>query len=61
MKTIKVIGTGIEITCATAEEMYLMFFRLHPVHDLEVDSVLYPHSPTSGYTRSYFDKFFMEG
>lgn len=64
MKTMRVITipeTGIRIGVTNAEEMYLMFFRLHPVHDLEVNGKLYPASTTSNYTRGYFERFFVEG
>lgn len=64
MKTMRVITipeTGIRIGVTNAEEMFLMFSRLHPIFDLEVNTKLYPASATSGYTRSYFEKFFMEG
>jgi len=54
MKTIKVTGTGIEITCTTPEEMHLIFFRLHPWEDLEVNGEVYKASATYGYTISYF-------
>lgn len=54
MKTIKVTGTGIEITCTTAEEMHLIFARLHGWMSLEVDGKVYEADTNTGYTVSYF-------
>lgn len=54
MKTIKVIGTKIEITCTTAEEMHLIFTRLHGWESLEVDNEIYEANANTGYTVSYF-------
>lgn len=61
MKLITIPETSIRIGVETAEEMYLMFFRLHPVHDLVVDGKLYPHGTNSSYTRGYFEKLFERG
>lgn len=61
MKVITVPETGIRIGVTNAEEMYRVFFRLHGWWDLEVDGKLYEASASTGYTRSYFDKFFVEG
>lgn len=60
MKTIKVLGANTTITVSNAEEMYFIFFRLHPWADLEVDGELYP-SGTDGYTRSYFEAKYFRG
>lgn len=54
MKTLKVIGTKIEINCTTAEEMHLMFARLHPWVSLEIDGAAYEADASTGYTVSYF-------
>lgn len=54
MKTITVTGTGIEINCTTAEEMHLIFARLHPWMGLEVDGEVYEANANTGYTVSYF-------
>ena len=54
MKTIKVTGTGIEINCATAEEMHLIFTRLHGWESLEVDGEVYEADTRTAYTVSYF-------
>lgn len=60
MKIITIPETSIRIGVETAEEMYLIFFRLHPVHDLVVDGKLYPHG-TDGYTKSYFEAKYFRG
>jgi len=54
MKTIKVIGTSIEITVNTAEEMHSMFSRLNSWEELEVDGDLYLQDPNMYYTVNYF-------
>lgn len=61
MKIITIPETSIRIGVETAEEMYLIFFRLHPVHDLVVDGELYPCDTHTGYTRGYFKKMFERG
>lgn len=61
MKVITVPETGIRIGVTNAEEMFRVFYRLHPYWDLEVDGKLYPASTESGYTRNYFERFFEEG
>lgn len=58
MHIITIPETGIRIGVTNAEEAYLIFFRLHPVHDLELDGKLYPADSKVGYTRSYFEQFF---
>ena len=54
MKTIKVIGTSIEINVTTPEEMHFVFFRLHGWKELEVDGDVYPVDLYTHYTTSYF-------
>lgn len=54
MKTIKITGTSVEINVNTAEEMHMIFFRLHGWKELEVDRDIYPADPYTGYTASYF-------
>ena len=54
MKTIKITGTSVEINVNTAEEMHMIFFRLHGWNELEVDGDIYPVDPYTGYTISYF-------
>lgn len=62
MKLIKVLGSNTTICVTNAEEMYFIFFRLHPWCDLEVDGEVYPSDVTTGYTRSYFEaKYFERG
>lgn len=54
MKTIKIIGTSVEINVTTPEEMYMVFFRLHGWKELEVDGDIYPVDLYRYYTASYF-------
>jgi hypothetical protein len=54
MKTIKIVGTKIKIACATAEEMHLIFARLHGWESLEVDGEVYEADTRTAYTVSYF-------
>lgn len=61
MRIITVPETGIRIGVTTAEEMYRVFYRLHSWWDLELDGKLYPASASIGYTRDYFNQFFVEG
>lgn len=61
MKLITIPETSIRIGVETAEEMYLIFFRLHPVHDLMVDGKLFPHDANTSYTRDYFKQMFERG
>lgn len=58
MRVITVPETGIRIGVTNAEEMFLMFNRLHTCFDLEVGGKLYPASTGVLYTRSYFERFF---
>ena len=58
MRIITIPETGIRIGVTNAEEMFLMFNRLHTCFDLEVDGKLYPASTSVLYTRSYFERFF---
>lgn len=58
MRVITIPETGIRIGVTNAEEMFLMFNRLHTCFDLEVDGKLYPASTSVLYTRSYFERFF---
>ena len=58
MKVITVPETGIRIGVTNAEEMFRVFYRLHPYWDLEVDGKLYEANTSTGYTRGYFVKFF---
>lgn len=57
MRIITIPETGIRIGVTTAEEAYIIFFRLSPVHDLEFNGKLYK-AGECGYTRSYFKQFF---
>lgn len=58
MRIITIPETGIRIGVTNAEEMFLMFNRLHTCFDLEIDTKLYPASTSILYTRSYFEQFF---
>ena len=58
MRLITIPETGIRIGVTNAEEMFLMFNRLHTCFDLEIDTKLYPASTSVMYTRSYFERFF---
>lgn len=60
MKTIKVLESNITITVNNADEMYFIFFRLHPWSDLEVDGDIYLNG-TDGYTKSYFEAKYFRG
>jgi hypothetical protein len=60
MKVITVPETGIRIGVTNAEEMYRVFSKLNTWWDLEVNGKLYPASTENGYTRSYFERFFVE-
>lgn len=62
MKTIEVMGTGTKIMVANAEEMYIMYFRLHGWMGLKIDNDEYPCDPYRLYTRGYFqERYFAEG
>lgn len=59
MKTIKIVGTNVTIEVSTAEEMHMIFFRLHPWAILQVDDIVYPADKRNCYTVNYFQaKYF---
>lgn len=58
METITIPNTNITITVTSAEEMFIVFNRLHPWTDLEFRGTVFPQSTTTAFARSAFDQFF---
>lgn len=61
MKTIKVVGTNIEILVTNAEEMHTVFYRFNGWNALQIDNETYPKENRVFFTIRYFEnKYFRE-